>query len=232
MKSPLTRHPIEPPVDRPTGPDTSPAPAGKARRRLTTLLLVAAIVVVGVAVARVVVDRLSPHLYAGTVLQFDEPAPPLDGLAYAGGEPVELAAFDDEVALVFFGYTNCPDVCPGTLSTVDRALDRLDQNDRDRVTMLMVSVDPDRDDLPSLQQYVEFFDPGFRGVGGPQPDIDRAASLYGVYYELDAPTPGGEYLVDHTASLMGIGPDGSLRVIWSSDVTAEALAADLAELLP
>lgn len=207
-------------------------PSSPKPNRWRLVAIVAAVVVVGVVAARFLVGGLTPHLYAGTVLQQSQAAPPLDGLSFASGEPVDLAAFEGEVALVFFGYTNCPDVCPLTLSTVRRAMDQLDAQQRDRVQMMMVSVDPDRDEPQSLQQYVGFFDPGFRGVGGPKEAIDRAATLYGVYYELDRVDEDDQaYLVDHTASLMGIGPDGALRVIWSSEVTADALAADLEELL-
>lgn len=220
-----------------TDPLTTPPPErqlGPARRAraIRTILIVLTVVVAGVMVAVLTVDRLKPHLYAGTVLQQSEEAPPLDDLRFASGEPVDLGAFENEVVLVFFGYTNCPDVCPMTLSTVSWALDEMDADDRDRVNLMMVSVDPDRDELASLQEYVGFFDPSFRGVGGPQDAIARAATLYGVYYNLDrAGSDDRFYLVDHTATLMGIGPDGAMRVIWSTDVSVEALAADLTELL-
>lgn len=211
-------------------------PSNKLSAWLRTGALIALAAIAGLVVVRFAVDRLSPHLYAGTVLQQSQTAPPLDGLRYASGEPVDLLSFNDEVALVFFGYTNCPDVCPLTLSTVTQALDELDEDQRSRVNMLMVSVDPDRDDLASLQQYVEFFDQDFLGVGGPQDAIDQAAALYGVYYELHreqetAAGSDGSYLVDHTASMMGIDTGGALRVVWPSDITPTALAADLQELL-
>jgi protein SCO1/2 len=194
--------------------------------------LVVAAIVVGLVAAFLLAPRFTPHLYAGTVLQQDEPAPSLDGLWYASGQPVDLAEFDGAVALVFFGYTNCPDVCPMTLSTVSRALDQLPDDRRSEVTTLMVSVDPERDDLDGLQQYVGFFDPSFRGVGGSSEAIERAATRYGVFYQVsETERSDGAYLVDHTASLMGIGPDGSLRVVWGPDVTADALADDLKELL-
>ncbi len=219
-------------------------PPSRRRSPVRTGLVIVVAVVAGLVAARLMIDRFTPHLYAGTVLQQSETAPPLDGLRYASGDPVDLAVFDGQVTLVFFGYTNCPDVCPMTLSTVDRALDELDTDRRDRVTMMMISVDPERDELSSLQEYVGFFDPEFLGVGGPSESIDRAASLYGVYYEIRRSEGQGQsavegesrpedepYLVDHTASLMGIGPDGALRVVWASDVTSTALAADLEELL-
>ncbi|MGI9596179.1 MAG: SCO family protein [Acidimicrobiales bacterium] len=222
---------LDPTIVSDDGGPTPPTRPPGFRRWLRTAVAVLAAVLLAVVVARFVVGRLQPHLYAGTVLQRDAPAPSLEELQFASGEQVDLAAFDGEAVLLFFGYTNCPDVCPMTLSTVARALEELDADERDRTNMVMVSVDPDRDDLASLQQYVGFFDPTFRGAGGTQDAIDRAATLYGIYYFADTAADDENYLVDHTASLMGIGPDGSLRIIWSSGVTAEDLAADIDELL-
>lgn len=211
-------------------PGDRPGAADPGRRRLLTALMVVAGVAIGLVVVIGLIGRLRPHLYAGTVLQGDEPAPALDDLAYADGSPVDLGAFDGEVVLVFFGYTNCPDVCPTTLAEAAGALERLGDK-ADRTNLIMVSVDPGRDDPASLQDYVGFFDPSFRGAGGPVEAIDAAASAYGVFYRLDEPDTDGGYLVDHTGTLMGIGPDGALRVVWSPGVGPEALAADIDALL-
>lgn len=216
----------------PTSSEPGPVPPpGPPRRRLVRLAAVLGVVVAGIMVARVVVDRLQPHLYAGTVLQSPTPAPAMDGLRLASGQPLELDRFAGDVVLVYFGYTHCPDICPATLSAAARARAGLDSSDRDRTRLLMVSVDPRRDDLASLQSYVEHFDPDFLGVGGEGPDIDRVATQYGVFYVLGEGTVETGYTVDHTASLLGIGPDGRLRVVWAPDVGAEELRADIHELL-
>ncbi len=80
---------------------------------------------------------------------------------------------------------------------------------------------------------MEFFNPAFEGISGTTPDIDRVTTGYGVFYELEPTAAEGaeDYLVDHTASLFGIGPDGSLRIVWPPTVTAEQLQADIEELL-
>jgi protein SCO1/2 len=122
-------------------------------------------------------------------------------------------------------------VCPLTLSDAAKAIDSMEADDGERTNLLMVSVDPARDDPATLDDYVGFFHAGFRGVGGPTEAIDRAASTYGVFYQLGEPDADGGYLVDHTGALLGIGPDGVLRVLWSSEVGPEALAADIEELL-
>lgn len=213
-------------------PPTGPPPARSKRRRLLAVA-VAGVAVAGVAflIARLLFGSVTPHFYAGTVLQGATPAAPMDGLVYANGDPVDLADFEDDVVLVYFGYTNCPDICPTLLSAAGFAIDGLSESERERVHLLMVSVDPERDDLASLQEYVEFFHPSFAGVGGDVVDIDRVASLYGVFYSLGEGTAEEGYLVDHTATLAGIAPDGSLRIVWPPNVTAEDLNADMKELL-
>ena len=212
---------------------TPPAASGRGGRgRLGVAIAVLAVVAIGVVTALWLVAQFRPHLYAGTVLQGDEPAPSLAELTYADGSPVDVTAFEGDVVLVFFGYTNCPDICPTTLADVSGARERLGGDDAERVHLIMVSVDPDRDDAGSLQDYVGFFDPSFRGAAGEVAAIDRAASAYGVFYRLGEPEADGGYLVDHTGTLMGIGPDGAVRVVWPSGVGSEALAADLDALLP
>lgn len=214
-----------------TDPAAGPgATSAAGRRRLLIALGVVAGLALGLLVALFALRQFRPHLYAGTVLQGDEPAPALDELSYADGSPVDLTAFDGEVVLVFFGYTNCPDVCPTTLADVAGALDLLG-DEADRTNLIMVSVDPGRDDPATLQEYVGFFDEGFRGAGGPVEAIDRAASAYSVFYQLGEPEADGSYLVDHTGTLMGIGPDGAVRVVWSPGVGAQALAGDIDALL-
>lgn len=193
--------------------------------------LVVVVAVLGVLTARFLVSTFQPHLYSGTVLQSPSPAPTMEGLTLASGEPLDLAAFEGDVVLIYFGYTNCPDVCPTTLSDAARARADLSSDERSRTHLLMVSVDPARDPLPELQSYVEFFDPDFLGAGGSAEDIHTAATEYGIYYVLNEGDVETGYTVDHTANLLGVGPDGRLRVVWAPDVSSDALAADIEALL-
>ncbi|MFV0260197.1 MAG: SCO family protein [Acidimicrobiales bacterium] len=232
MTTPVSEPPAAP-SDPPTGPDDPqpappPDPPSRPRRWLA---IAAAVLVAGLAAIWLLPRVISgPHLYSGTVLQGDEAAPSLAALRYADdGGPVDLAADSGDVVLIYFGFTNCPDVCPTTLSTVGRALELVD--DPDRVDVLMVSVDPARDDPATLETYVRFFGPSFRGATGAEEEVASAASAYGVFYELGPPDQDGAYNIDHTASLMAIGPDGSLRVVWPTNVTDTQLAADIDALL-
>ncbi|MFW2380330.1 MAG: SCO family protein [Acidimicrobiales bacterium] len=207
----------------------TPTPSPSRRRtRARQLALLLGAIVVGIALGIFALRTFRPHLYAGTVLQGDTPAPSMSGLTLSNGEPVDLATFDGELVLVYFGYANCPDICPTTLSTAAKAVESLDEDDQDRTQLLMVSVDPERDSLEYLGTYTSFFHPRFMGATGAVDDVDRVASQYGIFYQFGE---GEDYTVDHTASLMGIDPDGVLRILWSPEVTSEQLAADISQLL-
>jgi protein SCO1/2 len=199
-------------------------------RRAGHRLLVAAVAIAGLIVGYGAVTWLRPHAFAGTVLQSPTEAAPLSGLTLHTGEPADLSRFRGSVVLLYFGYTNCPDICPATLSNAAKAIEEMGP-DGDDVDLLMVTVDPDRDDPRTLGEYVGFFHPRFLGVHGTEDDLRAAASQYGVFFQQVEGSEGTGYLVDHTASLMAIDPDGFLRVVYPVDVPPAELAADLEELL-
>ena len=222
---------VDPPTIDPDPPDPPRRPARSWGQRLLLPLLVLVAIGAGLVATPFLVAQFRPHSWAGTTLPDGTEAPALAGLSLDDGTAADLGRYDGDVVLLFFGYTFCPDVCPLTLSMAAQAIESL--GDRaDDVHLLMVSVDPERDDLDDLATYVRHFDPDFRGVGGDAADIATAASLYGVYFDIGEPDDNGFYLVDHTATLMGIGPDGTLDVVWRHDVAADDLASDLEELLP
>ncbi|MGD2059422.1 MAG: SCO family protein [Acidimicrobiia bacterium] len=206
--------------------DTEQRPARRRRRWVWPVLGI----LVGSLLGLAVLYLMRPHVYAGVVLQSSEPAPAMDGLMYEDGAPVDIEALQGDVVFVYFGYTHCPDVCPLTLGTVDDALDGLG-DDAQRVTTIMVTVDPMRDTPEVLDAYVANFDETFRGVWGEEPDIRSVATQYGVTYEYEEEGDDGSYLVAHTASLLAIDPEGALRIVYPFGVSAEALTADLRELL-
>lgn len=209
---------------------TKPSRGRRWTRVLRTVLLLLVTVGAGLLVAQVAVRSFRPHAYAGTVFPSAPPAAPLDGLTLSSGDPANLDDFGGEVVLMYFGYTHCPDVCPTTLSVAAEAIEGLGGG-AEQVQLLMISVDPARDPLRDLGTYVQHFHPDFLGAGGDEDAIADVASLYGIYYELHEPDDTGNYVVDHTATLMGIDRDGNLKVLWDPSVTPEDLEADLKELL-
>jgi protein SCO1/2 len=213
-------------------PAPAPTPESTARRSpLATWLARLAFVVAILALAwfggRAALGAFRPHLYAGSVLQGSGPAPSLDGLTLSDGSPADLTAFEGKVVVLYFGYTHCPDVCPTTLSDVAGALALMPADAAADVQFIMVSVDPARDTLDLLGEYVGSFDPAFLGAGGSMEAIDRVAAEYGIYYAYGEGDVTTGYTVDHTANLLGISPEGELRIIWSPEVTRPQLAGDL-----
>jgi protein SCO1/2 len=204
------------------------ADTGQRGRRRRLWLWVA--IPAGLLLAFAMFSMFRPHIYAGVVLQSSDPAPSMDGLVYDTGEPVELSDLDDQVVLVYFGYTYCPDLCPTMLGTISRALDDIDE-DVERVTAMMVTVDPSRDTPEVLADYVGHFGDHIRGVWGTESDVRSVASGYGVTFSYDEPDEEGNYLVSHTGSLFAIDPGGALRVVYPVELTSDALAADLQDML-
>ena len=192
-------------------------------------LLITGALVLAVVVAWAAITIAAPHRFSGTVLQAPDPAPSMLGLTRDDGSALDLASFQGEVLLVYFGYLSCPDACPTTLSNVASARRRLGSAG-DRVRLLMISVDPERDSLAEIGDYVRSFDEGFVGATGDHAALDRVAAQYGIFFARGADL-GSEYAVDHTATLMGIDTDGHLRIIWPAGIDIDRLVADLEELL-
>lgn len=201
----------------------------RRRRRPRVVGIVAVIALVLVGGVWLSLDRMRSHSYSGTVLQAPGAAPSMDGLVLADGTPLDITTYRGDVLLVYFGYTSCPDVCPTTMAQAASARRRLGGG-ADRVHVLMVTIDPERDQLANLGDYVEAFDPSFDAAGGDLADIERVAAEYGIYFAKGDPLGDG-YAMDHTATLMGIDPDGNLRIVWSPPLDVDDLAADLDELL-
>lgn len=209
--------------------DTTEAPV-ESDRSWTLWAWLGAVVVVLVLAGLFFTGTLRPYVFSGTIIQSNTPAPPMDPLVYDNGDPVEIDDLVGDVVLIYFGYTNCPDLCPTMLATVDRALGAL--GDRaERVTTMMVTVDPGRDSQGFVGRYVRLFNEGFRGVWGSEEDVWAVATKYGVFFDYDEPDENGDYWVTHTASLMAVDPDGVLRLVYPVGVTAEELERDLRELV-
>jgi len=172
-----------------------------------------------------VIPRLRPHVFHGVVMQSLAEAPAID-LQATTGNLVSLDSFTGKIVVVYFGYTHCPDVCPTTLSTLNKALDRM--GDRaDDVQVVMVTVDPERDTVDLLAEYMGFFDESFIGLTGSVDDIATVATTYGVYFAANEGDAESGYTVDHTAHLMVIDQAGHLRLVFPPDLGPEDIAADL-----
>jgi len=141
-----------------------------------------------------------------------------------------LADFRGKAVVVFFGYTQCPDVCPATLATLAQAMKKLG-SDAERVQVLFITVDPERDTPELLKQYVPAFDPRFLGLYGDADATARTAKEFKVIYQkVPGPTPG-TYTMDHSAGTYVFDPKGRLRLFVSNGQGPDVFAHDLRELL-
>ena len=133
--------------------------------------------------------------------------------------------------LVFFGFANCPDVCPTTLAEVAGVMDGLDTKAA-RVQPLFISIDPERDTPAALAEFVPRFDEGIIGLTGTSAQISATARSFYIYYEKikEAAAPGG-YSMSHSSQLFLFGPDGAYVTAYPYGTAAEEILADLNERL-
>lgn len=144
------------------------------------------------------------------------------------GRPRRLADFRGKAVVLFFGFTQCPDVCPTTLAETAQALKSLGPEAK-QVQVIMVTVDPERDTPEVLKRYVTAFDPSFLGLRGDLAATERAAKEFKIYFEKRK--AGDSYSVDHSAQSYVIDPKGRLRLLVRQDRIGTDLAADLRTIL-
>ncbi len=146
------------------------------------------------------------------------------------GRMRHLSDFAGQVVVVFFGYTQCPDVCPTTLSNLSETVALLGP-DADRVTAVFVTVDPERDQAAMLKAYVTQFNPRWIALRGTPDDIAAAAKEFKVFYRKVPGKTETSYTIDHTAASYVFDPKGHLRLYVRHATPAKDLAADLKTLL-
>lgn len=145
------------------------------------------------------------------------------------GKPRSLADFRGKVVVVFFGYTHCPDVCPTTLGELSVVVSELGK-DADRVQVLFVTVDPERDTPGVLSKYVPAFHAGFLGLYGDAEATVRTAKEFKMFYQKQ-PLPGGGYSVDHSAGTYIYDTAGRLRLFAGYGQGAPKMLHDIRLLL-
>lgn len=151
-------------------------------------------------------------------------------LADHSGKPRRLADYRGKAVVLFFGYTQCPDVCPTTLAAMNEAM-KLLGDDAARVQVLFVTLDPARDTPELLAQYVPQFNPGFVGLHGDETAVAAAAKEFRAFF---AKVPGKTpetYTVDHSTGSYAFDPQGRLRLLVKHGETPANIAADLRQLL-
>jgi protein SCO1/2 len=152
-------------------------------------------------------------------------------LTDTSGRPYNLATTPSKpVTLLFFGYTNCPDVCITVLSDVALTLQRLAPADRDQIQFIFITTDPARDKEKQIRRYLDRFYSSFVGLTGPLPMIKRAATQVGVDIQGMKKLPSGGYEVGHSAQVIGFSRNSGV-VLWTPGTPIAALKHDFALLV-
>jgi protein SCO1/2 len=174
----------------------------------------------------------SSYEFKGTQYSPPRPAPALAGVNWDGRD-FAVEDLKGTVGLVFFGYTFCPDICPMSLANMQQVHNAFPDH-QDKISVVFVSVDPERDTPERLAQYVPAFDADFYGIHVPEADQEAMKAGYGVYAEKNtqaATQSAVDYLVDHTGWIYVIDKRGDLRLAFSHTTPAEEIIADVEQLL-
>lgn len=138
---------------------------------------------------------------------------------------------DQPITLVFFGYTNCPDICSMVLANVTQALQRV--GDRaDQVDLVFVTTDPARDAVKALRRYLSAFDEDYLGLTGSMADIEELAAGFHIYFEKGPKLPGGGYEMLHDDNVFVVDDDGTIPLFWRRTLSPAEMAHDLEQLIP
>ena len=147
------------------------------------------------------------------------------------GHPISLSDYRDRYVVLYFGYITCPDVCPTTLADLSKAEKLLGTTAR-RMQVFFVTVDPARDTVERMRDYLAFFSPTFVGLSGNIAETERIASQFGVVYEKQQVNNSAtDYLMDHTSAVVVLDPERRPLLMFPYGITAEQMAEDLRAVL-
>jgi protein SCO1/2 len=197
-------------------------------RKILLVGLMAFLLIGGVAAGGFLFSRADT--FRGATYAEPYPVAPEIELARVNGTGFRLREMRGKVVALFFGYTSCPDVCPITLGELNQALQELGPQ-ADRVQVLFVTVDPQRDTRERIQEYVNHFNPAFIGLSGSEPELAKIWNEYGIFRQIVEGSSAAGYLVDHTARLTLIDEQGNLRVSLPVDAPVDDIIHDLNLLL-
>lgn len=151
-------------------------------------------------------------------------------LVNSQGDAVNAADFNGQVRLMFFGFTHCPDICPTTLARLSQAVKQLPDTERDRVTILFVSVDPDRDTPQQIADYTAFYGDRIAGVTGPKAQLRQLVKRYRTTFGYDEPDANDNYNVSHSAGVYVFDGKGRARLLFRPDLSVAQIREDISIL--
>lgn len=145
------------------------------------------------------------------------------------GKPITQAIFKEKASAVFFGFTHCPEICPTTLNDLSILRERLGP-DADRLNIIFITVDPARDTVEALSDYIPFFGPGIIGITGPEEQVYALAKSWGIYWKKSEINDFG-YNIDHTASVFMLNDKGEFKGTIDSQESREIAFLKLQKLV-
>ncbi|MBJ9974532.1 SCO family protein [Pseudomonas sp. S75] len=205
------------------------------RTQKTFLLFFAvAALILGLLVAKALSGRgdasQAQLIDAGIILLPQSRSVPAVGMIDQNGQPFAADQLKGKWSLVFFGYTYCPDICPTTLAQLRQVKSQLPKDTLERLQVVLVSVDPNRDTPQQLKQYLVYFDKDFIGLAGSIEDTQTLAKALSIpFVPADTRQPG--YTVDHSGNLALLGPDGRQRGFIRAPFDNGKLVAQLPKLV-
>jgi hypothetical protein len=212
---------------------TSPSPITPpaSRRHLLRTGAAAVALAVGSPLLLAGCNRQAPQMnFKSTDLDGADYGKSLDLTNTATGKPVSLDTFKGKVVLLFFGFTQCPDICPTTLLKAKEIKEALGK-DGDKLDVVFVTLDPERDTAEVMQAYVPSFDPSFIGLRGDPAATKKAAREFRVFYQKVPNQDGSSYTLDHTAASYVIDKDGKLRLLVRYTDAVPDIVSDLKQLI-
>lgn len=202
----------------------SPRPSASSRTRIALLILLPFAAVVALAGC-----HQKEHWHLSNVTHIV--APLKFSMPSTLGHVETAKDLRGKVVMMYFGYTHCPDVCPTTLASLAGVIRKLGPEAKD-VRLLFVTVDPKRDTLPVLTQYVAAFDKDhFIGLRGSPEQIKELAKRYRVGYSLEKPDKHGDYIVNHSSAVFIFDRDGNARLLGTNIDSPSDYEADLKQIL-
>jgi len=205
------------------------------RTQKTVFILVAIVaLVLGITVNRVLSGKglgdQTALIDAGVILLPQSREVPDLKMVDQDGQPVSLGSLKDKWTLLFFGYTFCPDICPTTLAQLRQIKSELPTETVEKLRIVLVSVDPNRDTPQQLKTYLGYFDKQFVGLTAPVDSIQKLANAVSIPF-IPADTSKPNYTVDHSGNLALLGPDGTQRGFIRAPLNNQKLIAQLPGLV-